>query len=119
MLSERLAAWAKRWEPDPIGNRHEPSRDRHHRERCVASRPRHRHRQHLGRDRHPDRRAGGARCVWGTGKAFADLRAASLALVLEGVLVIAVLAATLMGTQLPLLLIFGGVAPGDLLITVL
>ena len=46
-------------------------------------------------------------------------RAASLALVLEGVLVIAVLTITIMGTQLPPSLIFGRVAPGDLLIAVL
>lgn len=43
-------------------------------------------------------------------------RAASLQLVLEGVLVIAVLVIAIMGTQLPKSLIFARLAPGDLLI---
>jgi cation:H+ antiporter len=46
-------------------------------------------------------------------------RAASLMLVLEGALVIAVLTVAIMGTQLPASLIFGRVAPGDLLIALL
>jgi cation:H+ antiporter len=43
-------------------------------------------------------------------------RAASLQLVLEGVLVVAVLVIAIMGTQLPKSLIFARLAPGDLLI---
>ncbi len=46
-------------------------------------------------------------------------RAASLVLVLEGVLVIAVLTVAIMGTQLPPSLVFERVAPGGLLIAVL
>ena len=46
-------------------------------------------------------------------------RAASLALVLEGVLVIAVLTVAIMGTQLPPSLIFERLAPADLLIAAL
>jgi len=43
-------------------------------------------------------------------------RSASLQLVLEGVLVVAVLVITIMGTQLPRSLIFARLAPGDVLI---
>jgi cation:H+ antiporter len=46
-------------------------------------------------------------------------RAASLVLVLEGVLVIAVLTTAVAGSQLPGTLLFGRVEPGDLLIVVL
>jgi cation:H+ antiporter len=46
-------------------------------------------------------------------------RAASLALVLEGALVIAVLTVAIMGTQLPASLVIGRVAPGGLLIAAL
>lgn len=46
-------------------------------------------------------------------------RAASLALVLEGALVMAILALTVMGTQLPPWLIFARVEPSSLLIAVL
>jgi cation:H+ antiporter len=45
--------------------------------------------------------------------------AASLQLVLEGVLVISVLVISLMGTQLPRSIIFARLAPGDLLIAVM
>jgi cation:H+ antiporter len=45
-------------------------------------------------------------------------RAASLQLMLEGALVIAILAIAIMGTQLPASLIAGGVAPGGLLIAI-
>src|SRR6266516_2320828 len=45
--------------------------------------------------------------------------AASLQLVLEGVLVISVLVISIMGTQLPSSIIFARLAPGDLLITAL
>ncbi len=45
--------------------------------------------------------------------------AASLQLVLEGVLVIAVLVVAIMGTQLPKSIIFARLAPGDLLIVIL
>jgi cation:H+ antiporter len=45
-------------------------------------------------------------------------RAASLSLVLEGTLVITVLAVTVMSSQLPASLIFGRVTPGGLLIVV-
>ncbi len=50
------------------------------------------------------------------GKAALSYRAASLQLVLEGVLVIAVLIIAIMGTQLPSSLIFARLAPGDVLI---
>lgn len=53
------------------------------------------------------------------GKYPLTYRAASLTLVLEGVLVIAVLIVAIMSTQLPQSLIFGRVAPGGLLITLL
>src|SRR5206468_7939042 len=46
-------------------------------------------------------------------------RAASLVLVLEGALVIAVLTVAVMDTQLPPSLVFGRVAPGGLLIAAL
>lgn len=46
-------------------------------------------------------------------------KAASLQLVLEGVLVIAVLVVAIMGTQLPQSLIFARIAPGDILIVIL
>ena len=46
-------------------------------------------------------------------------RAASLVLVLEGVLLMAILTVTVMGTQLPASLIFERIAPASLLIAVL
>lgn len=45
-------------------------------------------------------------------------KAASLQLVLEGVLVIIILVISIMGTQLPKSIIFADLAPGDLLITI-
>ncbi len=51
-------------------------------------------------------------------KAALTYKAASLQLVLEGVLVIIVLVITIMGTQLPKSVIFAGLAPGDLLIAI-
>ncbi len=55
--------------------------------------------------------------VWGVGKsAPLTYRAASLTLVLEGVLVIAVLSVSVMGSQLPAGLIFARVTPQGLLI---
>ncbi len=45
-------------------------------------------------------------------------RAASLQLILEGILVIIVLVITIMGTQLPLTVMYDRVAPGDLLIVI-
>ena len=50
------------------------------------------------------------------GKAALSYRSASLQLVLEGVLVVAVLVIAIMGTQLPSSLIFARLAPGDVLI---
>jgi len=50
-------------------------------------------------------------------KAPLTYKAASLQLVLEGVLVIIVLVISIMGTQLPKSIIFARLAPGDLLIT--
>jgi len=52
-------------------------------------------------------------------KAALTYEAASLQLVLEGVLVISVLVISIMGTQLPTSLIYSHLAPGDLLIAVL
>ncbi|HZU03521.1 MAG TPA: sodium:calcium antiporter [Ktedonobacteraceae bacterium] len=52
-------------------------------------------------------------------KAGLTYEAASLQLVLEGVLVISVLVISIMGTQLPKSVIFARLAPGDLLITAL
>lgn len=49
-------------------------------------------------------------------KASLTYEAASLQLVLEGVLVISILVITIMGTQLPKSVIFARLAPGDLLI---
>ena len=58
--------------------------------------------------------------IWGVGKpAPLTYRAASLSLVLEGVLVIAVLSLVIMGTQLPSSLVFARIAPADLLIVAL
>jgi cation:H+ antiporter len=58
--------------------------------------------------------------VWGMGDAGPLMsRAASLVVVLEGVLVVGVLIVAMMGTQLPAWLIVARVAPGGLLITVL
>jgi cation:H+ antiporter len=58
--------------------------------------------------------------VWGLGsEAALTFRAASLVLVLEGVLVIAVLIVAIMGSRLPASLIFARLAPGSLLITLL
>jgi len=55
--------------------------------------------------------------IWGVGKSAAlTYRAASLVLVLEGVLVIAVLVVAIMATRLPESIIFFRVAPGDVLI---
>lgn len=51
-------------------------------------------------------------------KAGLSHQAASLQLVLEGVLVICVLVISIMGTQLPKSIIFARIAPGDLLIVV-
>ena len=57
--------------------------------------------------------------VWGVGKsAPLTYRAASLTLVLEGVLVVAVLAVAVLGTQLPAGLIFARVTPAGLGIAV-
>ena len=56
--------------------------------------------------------------VWGVGRAAAlTYRAASLELVLEGVLVTAVLVVVVMGTQLPSTLHFARMTPSSLLIT--
>lgn len=56
--------------------------------------------------------------IWGVGKsAPLTYRAASLTLVLEGVLVIAVLTVAVLGSQLPAGLIFARVTPEGLLIT--
>lgn len=52
-------------------------------------------------------------------KAALTYEAASLQLVLEGVLVISVLVISIMGTQLPTSAIYARLAPGDLLITTL
>jgi cation:H+ antiporter len=52
-------------------------------------------------------------------KAALTYEAASLQLVLEGVLVISVLVITIMGTQLPTSVIYARLAPGDLLIAAL
>src|SRR5436305_438354 len=52
-------------------------------------------------------------------KAALTYEAASLQLVLEGVLVISVLVISIMGTQLPTSVIFARLAPGDLLIAAL
>src|SRR5947209_7908538 len=52
-------------------------------------------------------------------KAALTYEAASLQLVLEGVLVIGVLMLTIMGTQLPKSVMFARLAPGDLLIAAL
>ncbi len=52
-------------------------------------------------------------------KAALTYSAASLQLVLEGVLVIAVLVVAIMGTQLPRTLLFARLAPGDVLILLL
>jgi len=52
-------------------------------------------------------------------KAALSYEAASLQLVLEGVLVISVLVITIMGTQLPTSVIYARLAPGDLLIAAL
>jgi cation:H+ antiporter len=52
-------------------------------------------------------------------RAALTYEAASLQLVLEGVLVISVLVISIMGTQLPSSIIFAHLAPGDLLITAL
>jgi cation:H+ antiporter len=52
-------------------------------------------------------------------KAALTYEAASLQLVLEGVLVISVLVVSIMGTQLPSSIIFAHLAPGDLLIAAL
>ena len=52
-------------------------------------------------------------------KAALSYEAASLQLVLEGVLVISVLVISLMGTQLPTSVIYARLAPGDLLIAAL
>lgn len=49
-------------------------------------------------------------------KAALTYRAASLQLVLEGVLVICILVISIMGTQLPQSIVFARLAPGDLLI---
>ena len=57
--------------------------------------------------------------VWGAGKSAAlTYRAASLTLVLEGVLVVAVLAVAVLGSQLPAGLIFARVTPAGLGIAV-
>ena len=57
--------------------------------------------------------------LWGVGKpAPLTYRAASLSLVLEGVLVLALLTVTVMGAQLPDNLVFARVPPAGLLITV-
>jgi cation:H+ antiporter len=53
------------------------------------------------------------------GKAALSYEAASLQLVLEGVLVISVLVISIMGTQLPTSAIYARLAPGDLLIALL
>ena len=55
----------------------------------------------------------------GDGRCPPSYRAASLALVLEGVLVITILTVTVMGTQLPPWLIYARVEPSSLLIAVL
>jgi len=52
-------------------------------------------------------------------KATLTYEAASLQLVLEGVLIISVLVISVMGTQLPTSVIFTHLAPGDLLIAAL
>lgn len=52
-------------------------------------------------------------------KAGLTFEAASLQLVLEGVLVISVLVVSIMGTQLPKSIVFARLAPGDLLIAAL
>jgi cation:H+ antiporter len=52
-------------------------------------------------------------------KAGLTFEAASLQLVLEGVLVISVLVVSIMGTQLPKAIVFARLAPGDLLIAAL
>lgn len=58
--------------------------------------------------------------IWGVGKpAPLTYRAASLSLVLEALLVMAVLSLVIMGTQLPASLVFARMAPADVLIAVL
>ena len=58
--------------------------------------------------------------IWGVGKlAPLTYRAASLSLVLEGALVVAILGLVIMGTQLPGSLVFARMAPADLLIVII
>lgn len=54
-----------------------------------------------------------------SGKETLTRKAASLTLVIEGLLVVAVLVVAIMGTQLPASLVFARVAPGGLLIAIL